>query len=139
FFLITLTSLSSFAQRETYFVGDVPVAAIESEFLEVAFCGIPFRPGENMAISYGQPCLAANAIMLNRGFLLQCNGVKDDDGKLVVFNDYIAGLNYIKQQGWELMEVMENASDGSSSPRSSKFLFKRAYDSRATVKVNQGK
>ena len=139
FALSFILSLTAQAQDETYYVGDLPVTQIEADFIEVAFCGIPFKPGENMTISYGQECLATITLRTGRAFLQQCNGVQDAKGNLVLFNDYIQGLNYIKSQGWELVEVMDNASDGSSSPRSSKFLFKRAYGSRATVKINQGK
>lgn len=134
-----LWSLTAQAQDEAYYVGDLSVTQIETDFIEVAFCGIPFKPGENMTISYGQECLATVTLRTGRAFLLQCNGVQDVRGNLVVFNDYIQGLNYIKSQGWELVEIMDNISEGSSSPRNSRFLFKRAYDSRATVKINQGK
>ena len=141
--LMTFISLTAWSQDESYtgsyFIGNRPLATINTSFIEVSFCKVNWRLGENIAVSYGQTCLARPALITNRAFLQQCNGLTDERGELVFFYEYIAGLIFIDSQGLELIQVMDNASDGDSSPRSSKYLFKRKFPVGQTAQISGGR
>lgn len=116
------------AQTETYYVGDTPLESIDAKLAEVRFfCINPLKavPTIFVIINHGQACTNRGRMFTNRGFLETCNGLQDDRGELISFNNYITALNFMEQNGWKMTGVMDDPSDGDSSPIHAVYLFRR--------------
>ena len=88
------------------YIGDVPLRDVQSEYIEVTAGGSMLRKGINAYIDYGQE----SEPYTNKDHVLT-----DNYGKPMEFKSNIHVLNYMQEQGYELIEIYVIPSETSGS------------------------
>lgn len=123
-----LFSLSTFAQNaySSYTVAGVPLDEIDSKLASVSFRLVrPFKRGFFIEVNYGQACYSEAPLLYGRDIVKSCTGIIAPNGELMEVANYIEALNIMEELGWELVSVVENASDGDSGPVSHSYIFRK--------------
>ncbi len=92
-FCLTVFGLSSVYSQT---VNDIPIKEIDVDYIQIVGTSKLFSNKFTIEIDFGQE---------NKYWSAKDTQVKDDNGKLVVFNSMIDALNFLSNNGYEFVDA----------------------------------
>ncbi|MEM6804529.1 MAG: hypothetical protein AAF696_24225 [Bacteroidota bacterium] len=87
-----------------------------------------------MNLYYGQECARNFYLYRNmklKEFEIECAGLKDQGGNLIIFQHYLDGLNVLEKEGFELIEIVPFPE--SMIMNNATFIFRRKSDQKRAI------